>query len=148
QTPLRPPCFAAGSEALRAGITIASGTECTEPEMPWVDAVDAPSPEPSNREKAQVEDYLRRRKKPRFYCDENYPAQATGILRRWGFNVVTAQEANLRGHPDENQLAEARREGRILLSCDRDYLNERRFPLTDCSTVAVFSFGDGSLSEM
>jgi predicted nuclease of predicted toxin-antitoxin system len=50
-------------------------------------------------------------------------------VREVGLNIVTAQEAGKRGHPDENQLAEARRQGRILLSCDRDFLNDRRFPL-------------------
>jgi hypothetical protein len=69
---------------------------------------------------------------PRFYADENFPTAAIEILRRLGANVITVRDARRRGHPDENHTAEALRMGRILITCDRDYLNERRFPLIHC----------------
>ena len=110
--------------------------------MPWVNTSDLPSVELSKRQEKELEDYVRqRKKKPRFYADEDFPAQAVEILREVGFNVLTAEEAGKRGHPDENQLDEAKRQGRILLRCDQDFLNERRFPLIECSTLVIFDFG-------
>ena len=117
--------------------------------MPWVNTSDLPSVELSKREEKELEDYARqRKKKPRFYADEDLPKQAVEILREVGFNVLTAEEAGKRGHPDENQLAEAKRQGRILLSCDQDFLNERRFPLIECSTLVVFDFGTKTEDEI
>lgn len=57
---------------------------------------------------------------------------------------MTVKEARLTGHPDENHVAQALRLGRILITCDRDYLDERRFPLIGCPAVAVCDFGSGT----
>jgi hypothetical protein len=38
--------------------------------------------------------------------------------------------------------------GRILITCDRDYFNERRFPLINCPVIVVCDFGSGTLSEI
>jgi predicted nuclease of predicted toxin-antitoxin system len=93
-------------------------------------------------------DYLRRRAKVRFYADENFPYLATRMLRRFGAQVVTVQDAGLRRHPDENHAAYALRYGYVLLTCDRDYLDNRKFPLIHCPAIAVFDFGKGSPREI
>jgi len=72
----------------------------------------------------------------RFYADENFPYLATRMLRRFGAQVVTVQEADLRRHPDENHAAYALRYGYILLTCDRDYLDNRKFTLIHCPAIA------------
>ena len=48
------------------------------------------------------------------------------ILREMGAKVVTVQEVGTRRHPDENHAAYALREGLILLTGDRDFLDKRR----------------------
>jgi hypothetical protein len=63
-------------------------------------------------------------------------------------SVKTAQEARLIGHPDENHLAHARRNRMILLTCDRDFLNERRFPLIHCPAIFGFDFGSTTVPEI
>jgi predicted nuclease of predicted toxin-antitoxin system len=117
--------------------------------MAWViiDKRVAANP-PSQKEVQQVIDYLARRAKARFYSDENFPAQAVHLLRQIGAKVKTAQEAGLISHPDENQLAYARRNGLIFLTCDRDFLDNRRFPLIHCPAIFVLDFGSGSAREM
>lgn len=57
-------------------------------------------------------------------------------------------EVGTTGHPDENHLAEARKRGRILLTCDHDFLDERKFPLIHCPALIVFDFGSGTTDEM
>ena len=68
-------------------------------------------------------------KKCRFLVDENMDAETTLFLRGEGWNVKSVFEAGLSGHPDENVLALAHREDRVLLTHDADYLDSDRFPL-------------------
>jgi predicted nuclease of predicted toxin-antitoxin system len=103
---------------------------------------------PTKKEMRQLEDYLRRKTKPRFYADENFPNIAVEILRRRGADVLTVHEAMRNGHPDENHAAEALRLGRVLITCDRDYLDERKFPLIHCPAIIVCDFGKGSAHEI
>jgi hypothetical protein len=117
--------------------------------MPWKDLKKiAADDATSEREKREVEDYVRRRAKPRFYADENFPNVAIKILKRLGADVLTVRDARRRGHPDENHVAEALRLGRILITCDRDYLDGRRFPLIHCPALIVFEFGSGTADDI
>jgi hypothetical protein len=113
--------------------------------MAWIDIE---NPEPTEREIRQVEEFVRRKAKPRFYADENFPQLAIEILRNLKADVLTVQDNRRRGHPDENHVAEALRLGRILITCDRDYLDERRFKLVHCPALVVFDFGRGTAREI
>lgn len=113
--------------------------------MPWIELV---ADEPTEREKRQVIDFARRKAKSRFYADENFPELATAILRQLKADVLTVQDARRRGHPDENHAAEALRLGRVLITCDRDYLDERRFPLVHCPALVICNFGLGTVNEI
>ena len=62
--------------------------------------------------------------------------------------MITVQDVARRRHPDENHGAYALKHGYILITCDRDYLNERRFPLIHCPAIAVVDFGTGSAQEI
>ena len=117
--------------------------------MPWMDAIEvARSTPPTKKEREQVLEYRRRKAKPRFYVDENFPATAVRLLRGTNVQVLTSREAGLDGNPDENHAAFALKAGCILLTCDRDYLDEQRFPLIHCPAIVVFGFGSGSSVEM
>jgi predicted nuclease of predicted toxin-antitoxin system len=117
--------------------------------MTWVDeeTLSAAMP-PKKKEAAEVLLYVARKAKARFFADENFPTRAVEILRGMGAKVLTVQEAGTRRHPDENHAAFALREGLILLTCDRDFLDNRRFPLVHCPAIFVFDFGDGTEREM
>lgn len=117
--------------------------------MPWTDIrqLIAAKP-PTRREADEVYTNLQRGAKARFYADENFPARATALLRAMGARVRTAQDADLLGRSDEEHLNYARREGLVLPSCDRDFLNERRFPLIHSPALFVFDFGEGSEYEI
>lgn len=117
--------------------------------MPWVDIEKLVQHDPPTKREAQeVEDYIRRKAKARFYADENFPAPAINALRRLGADVLTAEKIGKRGHPDENHLAEAKKRTRIFITCDRDFLDERRFPLIRCPALIVFDFGSGTAHEI
>jgi hypothetical protein len=57
-----------------------------------------------------------------FYMDEQIPRAVTEGLRRRGGDVLTAQEAGLRGATDEEHLAYASREARVIFTQDADFL--------------------------
>lgn len=116
--------------------------------MPWVNLEKLAERNPvSKKEMRQVLEYLGRKAKARFYSDENFPELAVRILRHNGVRVITAKEAGLVGRSDEDHAAYALRQRYVLLTCDRDFLNERRFPLIHCPVIVVFNFGSGSSRE-
>src|SRR3989442_6007562 len=89
--------------------------------MTWV-----PIPESYKREEAA---FVRKtKKKARFLDDQTVDVAVTQLLRDSGWNANHASEAGLLGQPDENILAHAQREDRILLTHDPDFLNDRAFP--------------------
>ena len=121
---------------------------CLGTNMTWVNITELIRDNPpTEKEIEQVHEYRRRKAKARFYADENFPTLAVAVLRRLGAKVVTAQEVGNRKHPDENHAAYALKRGYILLTCDRDYLDENRFPLIHCPAICVFDFGSSCRPE-
>jgi len=70
------------------------------------------------------------------------------FLRERGFNVKTATETGLVGHSDENHLAAAHRNNRVLITHDSDFLDDRRFPEHRNPGLVVISGGSGSTGEL
>jgi predicted nuclease of predicted toxin-antitoxin system len=87
-------------------------------------------------------------KKARFLLDESVDPIVAKVLSDRGLNVVTASELRLEGHCDEDQLAAAKRDDRILLTHDADFLNDRRFPLDRNPGVVVLPGGSGTTDEL
>lgn len=50
------------------------------------------------------------------YADEDFPLGAVQILRSWGHDVQTVQEAGRSGKPDPEVLADATADGRAVLT--------------------------------
>lgn len=117
--------------------------------MGWVNLSDlVRANPPTKKEIDQVLDYQRRNAKVSFYTDENFPTPAIRLLKKFRARVTTAHAEGMRRHPDENHAAYALKNGFVLITCDRDYLDERRFPLIHCPAIAVFDFGSGTLREI
>jgi len=60
--------------------------------------------------------------KIRFHLDENVSMAIARSLRKRGIDVSTTPELNLIQATDENQLDFARKEGRVLVTHDSDFL--------------------------
>lgn len=58
----------------------------------------------------------------RFHLDENVDARVARALQRRGVDVATAVTADLRGATDEVHLHYARRENRVVVTHDDDFL--------------------------
>jgi predicted nuclease of predicted toxin-antitoxin system len=115
----------------------------------WVNLAELVRQKPATkREIEQGLEYERRHAKVRFYADENFPPIAIALLRKTGAKVDTARAKGLKRHPDENHASYALKHGYVLVTCDRDFLDDRRFPLVHCPALVVFDFGSGSLPEI
>jgi hypothetical protein len=81
---------------------------------------------------------------PRIYADANMPRGVVGYMRATlGWDVLFVLEHDeLRRAPDVHHYRLARQLGRTLLTLDRDYSDDRRFPPNESPGVIVFSAPD------
>jgi hypothetical protein len=82
--------------------------------------------------------------RPRVYADANVPAGLVAFMRgflAWDVLFVI-EEDDLRRAPDERHYELASRLGRTLVTLDRDYLDDARFPPERGSGVLVISAPD------
>jgi uncharacterized protein DUF5615 len=82
--------------------------------------------------------------RPRIYADANVPAGIVAHMRRrLGWDVLFVLEENdLRRAPDVKHYQLAHQLRRTLVTMDRDYLDDRRFPLDGCGGVLVVQAPD------
>jgi hypothetical protein len=82
--------------------------------------------------------------RPRIYVDANVPATVVAYMRdRLNWDVLfVLEEDELRRAPDEKHYRLAQQLSRTLVTLDRDYLDDRRFPPDETSGVLVASAPD------
>src|SRR5262245_10883175 len=78
--------------------------------------------------RAELAAARRDRKKTSFLVDESVDLEVAFRLRREGFTANHVSDVGLKGHSDEDVFAYGWREDRIILTCDTDFLHNRRFP--------------------
>ena len=104
--------------------------------MPWEKV-----PLPSDREVAAfAREHI---KKARLLVDESLGPEVAHVLRSAGWNTKYVADVGLEGHSDEDVLAFAHRDDRVLLSHDTDFLDDRRFPPHRNPGVVILPGGSG-----
>jgi Domain of unknown function (DUF5615) len=82
--------------------------------------------------------------RPRIYADANVPAGLVSFMRTrldWDVLFVIENE-ELRRAPDVKHFRLAQQLGRTLITMDRDYLDDRRFPPEESGGVLVIQAPD------
>ena len=81
---------------------------------------------------------------PRIYADANIPTGVVEFMRvTLGWDVLFVLEHDdLRRAPDVHHYRLARQLGRTLVTQDRDYIDDRRFPPAEGAGVIVFTVPD------
>ena len=82
--------------------------------------------------------------RPRIYADANVPAGIVAHMRvrlRWDVLFVLEQD-DLRRAPDTRHYELAQQLRRTLVTLDRDYLDDRRFPMAASGGVLVIQAPD------
>ncbi len=83
----------------------------------------------------------------RFHLDEHIdPAIADGLRRR-GIDATTAEGAGLRGSPDEEQIAFALTQYRVIVTQDQDFLRIHNEGVTHAG-IAFSQHGLRSLGQL
>jgi hypothetical protein len=82
--------------------------------------------------------------RPRIYADANVPAGLVAHMReRLHWDVLfVLEDPDLRRAPDVKHYQLAQQLRRTLVTLDRDYLDDRRFPLGSCGGVLVIQAPD------
>ena len=82
--------------------------------------------------------------RPRIYADANVPAGLVRFMReRLGWNVFFVMEdADLRRAPDAEHFRMACKLRRTLITLDRDYLDDDRFPPAEGGGILVLAAPD------
>jgi predicted nuclease of predicted toxin-antitoxin system len=83
----------------------------------------------------------RTQRAPRFLVDESLGSDAARLLRDRDWNAKCVEELGLRGKADEAVFAAAWKQRRVILTHDRDFLDNRRFPPNRNPGVVVFVVG-------
>jgi hypothetical protein len=87
--------------------------------------------------------------RPRIYADANVPARLVAYMRQvldWDVLFVL-EDPELRRAPDTTHYRLARQLSRTLISIDKDFLDDKRFPPAEGSGVLVISAPDGRQFE-
>jgi predicted nuclease of predicted toxin-antitoxin system len=84
------------------------------------------------------------REKAIFYLDESIGPAIAEILERLGYKVRTAANCGMLGHSDADHAALCWREGMILVTHDRDFLNDRVVPEHRNPGVVVLDVDEGA----
>jgi predicted nuclease of predicted toxin-antitoxin system len=82
----------------------------------------------------------------RYFTDEHVPTVIANGLRKRGVDVLTVSEAGLLGTEDEDLLAFAREERRVIVTQDRDFL--RLAAQAADHPGVTFASQDRSIGEM
>jgi Domain of unknown function (DUF5615) len=88
------------------------------------------------------------KKKAQFLVDESLGIGVAEVLRRHGWNVRFVDEVGLQGHDDSDVFAFASRESRVLLTHDKDFLDDKKFPPHRNPGIVVRPGGSGEEREL
>lgn len=85
--------------------------------------------------------------KLRLLADANFPAGLVDILRKRGIEVRTAQELNIHRLSDEGILQQAAKRGLVLITLDRDFWSDSRFPLQSAGRLIFVDAKDERIAN-
>jgi predicted nuclease of predicted toxin-antitoxin system len=77
----------------------------------------------------------------RLKLDENLSRRAADLIRAAGHDTVTVADQGLRGAADESLFEVCKREGRALVTLDRDFGQVLRYPPAASAGIVVLELG-------
>ena len=83
------------------------------------------------------------RKKAKFLLDENVDINVAFQMREYGLNVKHVDEVGLGGRADKDVFTFARKEDRVILTHDDDFMDNRQLPIKLSPGVVKIPGGSG-----
>ena len=87
-------------------------------------------------------------RRSKFLVDESLGIGVAAILKYLGYNVKFALDVGLGHKSDQDVFAYAWREKRLLLTHDKDFLNDRKFPFNRNPGVIVMPGEEGETEPL
>lgn len=84
----------------------------------------------------------------KFYADHNLDESIVLVLKHLGYDVETAREIAAEEQPDQFHFKHAFQTKRILLTQDKDFLDNDLFPLSQSRGVFMFDIDTANTSEI
>ena len=84
----------------------------------------------------------------RFKIDENLHSDAADLLNQHGHDVLTVCDQGLRGLTDGAIASVCQKEGRVVLTLDRDFSDIRVYPPRDYEGIIVLRLNDQSRASV
>jgi predicted nuclease of predicted toxin-antitoxin system len=76
---------------------------------------------------------------PKFYADHNVDQAVVYMLRYLKYDVQTASDIGSQNQPDEFQYKRAYDSKRVLLTLDKDFLDDAKFPFSRTYGIVVLN---------
>ena len=96
-----------------------------------------------------ISDFTRRfKRRAKFLVDENVIPDVAEWLRDEGWNVRDVNDLGISGRDDRVVFQAAREHGRMLITHDEDFLDNREFPFRISPGIIVIPGGDGNYEAM
>jgi predicted nuclease of predicted toxin-antitoxin system len=84
----------------------------------------------------------------KFKIDENLPVELAQLLNQGKHNALTVFDQNLQGSDDPEIINICAREGRILVTLDKDFADIRNYPPYKYPGIVVFRVSRQSKSHL
>ncbi len=85
--------------------------------------------------------------KLKLLADANFPSGLVEVLKKRGIEVRTAQELKMHRFSDEQILQEAAKPGLFLITLDRDFRSDERFPLQSSGRLVFVDARDERIAN-
>ena len=104
---------------------------------------------PTRKEKDQIIGFSKlKQSKNKFYAEESVPASIVKFLRGKRLDVKTACELGMLRRGDQEHAAFALMKKRVLITCDNDFLDNRKFNLIMTPVIVVVDPRNQSRRDM
>jgi predicted nuclease of predicted toxin-antitoxin system len=93
------------------------------------------------------------RQKPVLYFDENFPQTVLGTLKenrqiKNCFKIFSVYDFHHQNKDDDFQYAFAKKKGFVLVTLDKDYMNDRKFPIHKIPGIILIIAGRNQTSRI
>jgi predicted nuclease of predicted toxin-antitoxin system len=107
--------------------------------MPW---------KPLEYEKPTKEETRRILARASFYADHNLDSAFIEMLRHLGWTVETAAEIGAASQSDAWHFRRAFKTNRVLLTMDKDFLDDKQYPFSQTRGILIFNIDSSSPDEI
>ena len=86
-------------------------------------------------------------KKPKFLADANIPLEIVNEIKSSKISIISVHEMGVGNLEDEEILKLAKRKNKILLTMDKDFWNEQKFPINKFGGLIFLDINPSNINK-